>query len=152
MPMTNNLETSSEKLMHLMDRLRRLGPGNAPPKEANISPSQLTLINYTASDPGCGVQAMAEGLKLATPTVSIGISQLEKAGFIERQPDPQDGRAVLLFLTPKGLKFHQKTLEFRCKKFASLLTELNSQERTTLLNLLEKAVSAAEIKAQGEPK
>lgn len=150
--MTNNLETSSEKLMHLMDRLRRLGPGNAPPKEAKISPSQLTLINYIASDPGCGVQAMAEGLKLATPTVSIGISQLEKAGFVERQPDPQDGRAVLLYLTTEGKDLHQRTLEFRCKKFTSLLTELNPLERTSLLNLLEKAVSAAEIKAQGDIK
>jgi len=150
--MTNILESSSEKLMHLMDRLRRLGPGNAPPKEANISPSQLTLINYIASDPGCRVQAMAEGLKLATPTVSIGISQVEKAGFVERQPDPHDGRAVLLFLTPKGLNFHQKTLEFRCQKFTRLLAELTPQERTTLLNLLEKAVSAAEIKEHGDIK
>lgn len=152
MRMTNNIEPTAEKFMHLMDRLRQIGPGNAPPREAKISPSQLALISYTASNPGCGVQAMAEGLRLATPTVSISVRQLEKAGFMERQPDPQDGRAVLLFLTPEGQEFHQRTLEFRCKKFSSLLTELTPQERTTLLNLLEKAVNAAEIKEQGEPK
>ncbi len=152
MPMTNNLETTAEKFMHLMDRLRRFGGRTAPPQEANISPSQLALISYAASNPGGGVQAMAEGLRLATPTVSIAIRQLEKAGFIERQPDPHDGRAVLLFLTPAGLELHQRTLEFRCKKFTNLLTELTHQERNTLLNLLEKAVSAAEINAQGDPK
>ncbi len=150
--MNNNLEPTAKKFMHLMDRLRRLGPGNAPPKEAKISPSQLALINYTASNPGCGVQHMAAKLNLATPTVSISIRQLEKIGLMERQTDPNDGRAVLLFLTPTGQELHQRTLEFRCKKFSSLLTELNPQERTTLLNLLEKAVSAAEIKEQGEPK
>ena len=150
--MDNNFDSAAEKFMRLMDRLRRLGPGNAPPKEAKISPSQLSLIDYAAYNPGCGVQAMAEGLRLATPTVSISVRQLEKAGFMERQPDPQDGRAVLLFLTPEGQEFHQRTLEFRCKKFSSLLTELTPQESTTLLNLLEKAVSAAEIKEQGEPK
>jgi len=152
MPMTNNLEPTAEKFMHLMDRLRRFGGRTAPPKEANISPSLLALITYAASDPGCGVQTMAEGLRLATPTVSIGIRQLEKAGFMERQPDPHDGRAVLLFLTPAGQELHQRTLEFRCRKFTSLLTELTHQERTTLLNLLEKAVSAAEIKEQGATK
>ncbi len=135
-----------------MDRLRQLGPGNAPPREAKISPSQLALISYTASNPGCGVQTLAEGLNLATPTVSISIRQLEKTGLMERQPDPHDGRAIQLFLTPEGQDLHQRTLEFRCQKFTSLLTELTHQERTTLLDLLEKAVSAVEIKAQGEPK
>ena len=150
--MTNDIESSAKRFVHLMDRLRRLGPGNAPPREAKISPSQLALISHTASNPGSGVQTMAEELRLATPTVSISVRQLEKAGFMRRQADPNDGRAVLLFLTPAGLELHQRTLEFRCKKFSNLLTELNPHERTTLLNLLEKAVSSAEFKEQGEPK
>ena len=100
--MTNDLKQSAEQFLLLMDKIRQLGPQTAPPKEANISPSQLALITFTASNPGCGVQAMASGLKLSKPTVSIGVNQLEEAGFLTRQPDPQDGRAVQLFLTPKG--------------------------------------------------
>ena len=152
MQMTNNLKSTAEKFMHLMDRLRRLGPGNAPPKKANISPSQLALISYTASNPGCGVQSMAAELNLATPTVSISVRQLEKAGFMERQPDPQDGRAVQLYLTPTGQELHQSTYEFRCQKFERLLTGLTTRERTTLLDLLERAINTAEIKEQGDTK
>ncbi len=147
MQMTNNLEQSAEKFLQLMNRLRRLGTGTAPPKEANISPSLLALIEYTASNPGCGVQAMAGGLKLSTPTVSIGVRQLEELGFITRQPDPQDGRAVHLFLTPTGQELHQSTHEFRCQKFEQLLTSLTPQERTNLLDLLERAIGAAENKS-----
>ena len=150
--MTDKLEPTAEKFMHLMDRLRRLGPGTAPPKEANISPSQLALINYAASNPGCGVQTMAERLRLSTPTVSIGVRQLEKSGFMERQPDPQDGRAVHLFLTPTGQELHQSTQEFRCQKFEQLLTGLTTPERTTLLDLLERAIHYVENKEQGDPK
>ena len=150
MQMTNNLEPTAEKFMHLMDRLRRLGPGTAPPKEANISPSLLALIEYTASNPGCGIQAMAGGLKLSTPTVSIGVRQLEELGFITRQPDPQDGRAVHLFLTLTGQELHQSTHEFRCQKFERLLTGLAPQERTTLLALLERAIQTVENEEQGE--
>jgi DNA-binding MarR family transcriptional regulator len=95
---------------------------------------------------------MAKGLNLATPTVSISVRQLEDAGFVERQPDPQDGRAVRLFLTPKGQKLYQRMHEFRCQKFERLLTGLTPHERATLLTLLEKAVSAAEIKEQGDKK
>ena len=150
--MKNNLEQSSERFLNLMDRLRRVGPQTAPPKEANISPSQLAFLTFLTLNPGCGIQAMAAGLKLSKPTVSISVSQLEKAGFLTRQPDPQDGRAVQLFLTPEGQKLHQHTLEFRCKKFERLLTALTSQERTTLINLLEKAIKTVENETQGEIK
>jgi len=150
--MTNNLERSAERFLNLMDRLRQVGPQTAPPKEANISPSQLTYLTFLASHPGCGIQAMASGLKLSKPSVSIGVSQLEEAGFLTRQSDPLDGRAVQLFLTAEGKELHQRTLEFRCKKFERLLTELIPQERTTLINLLEKAIKSIENETQGETK
>jgi DNA-binding MarR family transcriptional regulator len=150
--MVNNLEQSAEQFLYLMDRLRQLGPQTAPPKEANISPSQLALITFSAANPGCGIQVIASGLKLSKPTVSIGVSQLEGAGFLTRQPDPQDGRAVQLFLTPEGQELHQRTHEFRCIKFEHLLTDLTSQERTTLLTLLERAIQTVENEEQGEIK
>ena len=113
--------------------------------EANISPSLLTALTYAAANPGCGIQAMAVGLKLATPTISVSVRQLEKAGFLTRQPHPDDGRAVQLFLTPAGQNLHQRTLEFRRQKVGRLLDNLTIPERTTLLELLERAISAAEI-------
>ena len=147
--MANNLKRSAEQFLLLMDRLRQVGPQTAPPKEANISLSQLAFIIFTASNPGCGIQAIASGLKLSKPTVSIGVSQLEGTGFLIRQPDPQDGRAVQLFLTPKGQELHQRTHEFRCKKFEGLLTDLTPQERKTLLTLLERAILTTENKEKG---
>ena len=148
--MANNLEQSAELFLLLMDRLRQLGPQSAPPKEANVSPSQLAFITFSASNPGCGIQAIASGLRLSKPTVSIGVSQLEDAGFLTRQPDPQDGRAVQLFLTPKGQELNQRTHEFRCKKFECLLTALTPQERTKMLTLLERALQTVEVEEQGE--
>ena len=150
--MTNNLEGSAGKLLNLMDRLRQIGPQTAPPKEANISPSHLAYLSFSASHPGCGIQAMARGLKLSKPTVSIGVAQLEEAGFFIRKPDPQDGRAIQLYLTPKGQDLHQRTYEFRCQKFERLLEYLTTQERTTLINLFEKAIQKFENNTQGETK
>ena len=150
--MTNNLKQSAEQFLNLMDRLRRVGPQTAPPKEADVSPSQLAFLTFLTLNPGCGIQSIASGLELSKPTVSIGVSQLEESGFLTRRPDPQDGRAVQLFLTPEGQKLHQRTLEFRCQKFECLLKDLTPQERTTLINLLEKAIQAFENETQGEIK
>jgi len=147
--MKKNLEGSAKELLNLMDRLRQLGPQTAPPREANISVSQLALLSFSATNPGSGVRDMAEGLKLSKPSVSIGVAQLEEAGFLTRQPDPQDGRAVQLFLTSEGQKLHLSTLDFRCKKFERLLAEITSQERVTLLKILEKAILSVENETQG---
>ena len=148
----NHLEQSSKQFLNLMDRLRQVGPHSAPPKEAKISPSQLAFLTFSTLNPGSGIRAMASSLKLSKPTVSVGVSQLEEAGFLTRQPDPHDGRAVQIFVTPKGQKLYQHTLEFRCKKFERILTALTTQERTTLINLLEKAITTIENESEGETK
>ncbi|MCK5054319.1 MAG: winged helix-turn-helix transcriptional regulator [Anaerolineales bacterium] len=150
--MANNLEQSAGKFLLLMDRLRQLGPQTAPPKGANISLSQLAFLTFSGSNPGCGIQAISSGLKLSKPTVSIGVSQLEDAGFLTRQPDPEDGRAVQLFLTPKGQELLERTNEFRCRKFKRLLTGLTPKERTTLLALLDRAIQTVENEEQGDMK
>ena len=142
--MDNDLQQAADKFLSLTRRLRRLGPKSPPPVEAQISPSLVAVVEYVAATPGCGIQEMAKGLGLSTPSVSISVRQLEKAGFITRQPDPQDGRAVQLFLTLAGEELHQRTHSFRCQKFECLLKGLTPEERNTLLDLLERAISAAE--------
>ena len=142
--MANNLEESAKRFLKLASRLRRLGPGVSPPDDVAITPSHLALIEYAAENPDCGIQEMAEALNLSTPTVSIGVRQLEKSGLIARKPNPTDGRAVYLFLTPKGEEIHRRARKFHCQKFEKLLSGLNPEERESLVNLLENALDAAE--------
>ena len=148
--MKNDLERAAEQFLHLMDRLRKHGPQTAPPKEAKISLSQLTFISFLNSNPGCGVQFLASESRISKPSASIGVSQLEEAGFLTRQTDSKDRRAVHLYLTPKGQELHNRTHEFRCKKFEQLLKDLNPLERTTLLELLEKAIQNVELEEKGK--
>ena len=145
--MGNNLEETAQRFLKLSSRLRRLGSGTARPVSEITSPSHLALIEYAASNPDCGVQEMAEALKLSTPTVSVSVRQLEKSGLIARKPNPRDGRAVHLFLTSKGEDIHQRAHDFHCQKFEKLLSGLNPEERESLVSLLEKALNAAENKS-----
>ena len=142
--MNDNLEETAQRFLKLSSRLRRLGPGVPQQEHVATSPSHLALIEYVANHPGCGIQEIADALKLATPTVSISVRQLEKSGLIARKPHPEDGRAVQLSLTPKGEEIQQHALNFHCEKFKNLLSGLASEERELLVGLLEKALNAAE--------
>ncbi len=142
----NNLEENAKRFLKLASRLRRLGPGISPPEGVQASPSHLVLIEYIAGNPDCGVQEVAEALSLSTPTVSISVRQLEKSGLIARKPNPRDGRAVQLCLTPKGEDVHQRARAFHRQKFEKLLSGINSEERDLLVSLLEKALNRVENK------
>jgi len=148
--MSANLETTAKRFLKLASRLRHLELENFPPEGMQASPSHLALIEYTANNPNCGVQELAEALKLSTPTLSVSVRQLEKSGLIARKPDPTDGRAVQLSLTSKGEEIHQSARSFHRLKFEKLLSGLNPQERENLVNLLEKALIAVENESLGE--
>jgi DNA-binding MarR family transcriptional regulator len=142
--MATTIEQAADRLFSLMTRLRRLGATPPPPLFAQVSPSSMAIIDYVATSPNCGIKEMAQGLKLSTPTVSVGVRQLEEAGFIGRQPHPRDKRAVQIFLTPAGQDLYEQTHRFRRRTFERLLSGLTPEERDALLNLLEKALDQTE--------
>ena len=81
---------------------------------------------------------------MTPPTVSVGVRQLEEAGLLKRKPNPQDKRSVQFYLTRRGQAVQQQSQRFRRQKLELILTDLTPQERETLLQLLEKALQAAE--------
>ncbi len=132
------------QLVSLFDRLRQLAFDQNPLADSGVTMPQLTLLDWVAASPGCGIREIALGLGLSAPTVSVSVRRLEAAGLMERQPDPQDGRAIQLLLSAQGLALHQRALAFRREKMRRLLAGLTVPERATLLALLEQALDAAE--------
>lgn len=148
--MTNVSLLAEDNLLDLFDRLRKLAFDQNPLQDSGVTMSQLALLNWVTASPGCGVQDIADGLDLTAPTVSVGVRRLEKAGLLERQPDPQDGRAIQLFLTTQGQELCQQVRAFRREKMRLLLKGLTAEESTTLVTLLEHAISTAEKGAKSE--
>ena len=145
--MTKEPLTAEDHLLSLFSRLRRLAFGQHPLQDSGVTMPQLTLVEWVATSPGCHIQAIADGLGLTAATVSVGVRRLEKAGLLERQPDPQDGRAIQLLPTTQGNALCQRALTFRRDKMERLLKGLTPKERSTLLTLLEQAITSAEEEA-----
>jgi MarR family transcriptional repressor of mexAB-oprM operon len=133
-----------DRLYELMKRLRKLGLDTHPLEDAAVSPAQMALLDWIVASPGCGVQDIADGLGLTPPTVSVGVRRLEESNLVERRPNPQDGRSVQFFLTRRGQALQRKIQDSHRRKFRRLLAGLTPQEQETLLQLLERALQAAE--------
>ena len=140
----NDSPSPEDRFVRLFGRLRKLAFGQHPIGSSAISIAQLTLLEWVADAPGCGIQDIAQGLDLTAPTVSVGVRRLEKARLVERQPDPEDGRTIRLFLTASGQALCEQAHAFRQAKMRRLLGGLTAEEGETLLGLLERALEAAE--------
>jgi DNA-binding MarR family transcriptional regulator len=142
------ISPNEARFLEVLKRLRSF-PLFHLPDEIKLSRPAVTLISWIDTSPGCGVVDIADGLGLSPPTISVGIRRLVKSGWLEQRQDPDDGRAKLIYLTPKGdelmyrLRIHQKGI------FNIFLSTLDLEEQNHLLGLLEKALDSIED-LQGE--
>jgi DNA-binding MarR family transcriptional regulator len=78
--------------------------------------------------------ALAEAVHSDPSTVSRQVSSLVADGLVERQADPEDGRACLLAATAQG---HELFAELRRKRTEHLAALLSGWDRDDQLRLVE---------------
>jgi len=81
---------------------------------------------------------LSRSVYLSSGAMTNRIDRLEQAGLVERKADPEDRRAVLVALTPKGLALTQQAIAARFEEADANIAVLSSKERKVLANLLRK--------------
>jgi DNA-binding MarR family transcriptional regulator len=145
-----NKETSTSRyelqLIELMHRMQHLRLGEFPKSRFELSYPQMQLLWFVNKNPGKHLQEVADGLEVTAPTASVSIRRMEEDGWLERRPDPLDGRATCVFLTDKSEKVMDKLSAGRLKGMRMFLSQLSVDEQEQLLALMEKAISGMEKK------
>jgi DNA-binding MarR family transcriptional regulator len=90
----------------------------------------------------CSALAAHAGVDVSV--VSRQVATLEKAGYVERRPDPRDGRASLIGLTPAGAAALVTTRAERAHWAASALASWEEQDAEQLGALLERLLADLE--------
>jgi DNA-binding MarR family transcriptional regulator len=79
------------------------------------------------------------------------LSRLEADGLIRRVPDPEDGRSVLVELTPKGRRLVDAVAPAHLENERRLLEPLDQAERTALAETLKKLLLVFEREEAAPP-
>lgn len=77
-------------------------------------------------------------LLISSGAMTNRLERLETAGFIRRLPDPEDGRSMLVALTPAGKRLVERVLEPHYANGRRLLSALDEEEREQLAALLRR--------------
>src|SRR5258708_8263943 len=94
---------------HYLDRaLRELG----------LYCGQDTLLLHLAHEEGLTQVQLAQRMSCEPQTINKTLRRMQKAGLVERQSDPDDGRLTRVYLTPHGYTLVQPLHEIasRCEQ------------------------------------
>jgi len=84
------------------------------------------------------------GLMRSSGALTHRLHRLERAGLIERAPDPVDGRGLLVRLTPAGVELVDRILPLHMDNERRLIAALSSDDRAALERILRRLLGALE--------
>lgn len=112
----------------------RMAAGVDLDRAASAVLGQLTELGATR--PG----ELASRMQVEAPHVSRQVQGLEDAGYVERVPDPGDGRAHLVTVTPKGRDAADRLREVVERMMQDALAQWTQRDVHQLATLLSRMV------------
>jgi DNA-binding MarR family transcriptional regulator len=106
--------------------------------EHDVEWSAQIILRQLANGGPMRASALAGCLRSDPSTVSRQVAALVKDGLLERQADPEDGRASILALTPKGVGVIAEHEQLRVQHFAAMLAEWDEGDLSRFADLLRR--------------
>src|SRR5580704_18875610 len=101
-----------------------------------VSRTEVGVLR-TLSDGSRRITELATEERVTQPAITLLVNRLEERGWVKRVPDPSDGRAVLVSLTPVGEEaFERLRAEYRALLHEEMAT-LDDSEVETLAAAVE---------------
>ena len=116
--------------------MRRWQDGAAPSATVPLSPRHVAALEQLLGSP-ITVGELAARLGLTLPTVSGVLADLDRAGFIERHPDPADRRRTIVQINPSQATLIGHWLDGAAKPLARVLDQLTPSEQEAFLKAMD---------------
>ena len=129
-----------EQLGRLIRGLTRL-TGGADDGPAMTATQRIALVELSEAAP-LRLNDLADRMGTSAPTASRAVDALDDLGLVARAIDPTDRRAVSIELTPAGRALVDDRKARSADAFEHAAASLSPDERTTLLDLLERMADA----------
>ncbi|MHA7222824.1 MarR family winged helix-turn-helix transcriptional regulator [Arthrobacter sp. RHLT1-20] len=122
----------------------------------------VAAVNLRGQDTGVALQGvlrfvgegesrathLAERLGVSAPVLSRHIAELEEQGYVVRRPDPLDGRAQLVALSPSGIEKLRCIEDQRTATLQDFLQDWSEQDVEETTNTLKKLAESLRTSAR----
>jgi len=113
--------------------------------EAGLQPGEfdvLATLRRSGEPYMLSPTKLYEAAMISSGGMTNRLDRLERAGFVERRPDPNDRRGKLIALTEAGKRVIDETIGRHVANEERLLAALTHKEQEQLNQLLKKLIAA----------
>jgi DNA-binding MarR family transcriptional regulator len=128
-------EVLAEDFLRVARQLRRQTSARMP---LGLNLHEARALRVVGEEGPLRPSELAERLGIAARSATDSVAGLVAGGFVERRPDPADGRASLLGLTAAGTEALAQVARARTAAAAELFGRLSAAEREALAALLTR--------------
>jgi DNA-binding MarR family transcriptional regulator len=108
----------------------------------DLTPSQTAVLIRLIKDGPASTSQLAGAERVRPQSMAATLSGLDRHGLIERRPDPDDGRRLLIRLTPRGRRHAESDRrtrdEWLVRAMHDRYTERERQTINEALSLLQR--------------
>ena len=106
-----------------------------------ITPAQYLIIECLWVSDGMSPKLLGELLRFDSATLTGLIDRLERAGFVARERNPEDRRAIRVCLTKKGTEHKKELRALRWRANEEILREFPQEKRVLFKNALAELIA-----------
>lgn len=105
-------------------------------ESSGVPAGYRSLLHALRKTDGCSQLELCRATRLKAPTVSITLRKMERDGYVTREEDEKDARAMKVHITEKGLAAEDHNLQ-KLEEIDTIVSGcLSPEEKKQLLELL----------------
>jgi DNA-binding MarR family transcriptional regulator len=133
-------DDAAEQIAALLDGIvRRQRRASREGFGTSVTHGQFRVLRtLDNADQPLRLSELAARLGIVPRSATSVVDDLEAAGLVERQPDPNDRRATLVDLTPDGRQILTTLRKNRREVMLTQLSRLTPADQQTLIHLLQR--------------
>jgi DNA-binding MarR family transcriptional regulator len=150
---TGLLDTLQHEVAVFARRAEQTRLGGVGQVRNSMDRAAYLLLNRLDKEGPMGVKALAASMGIDSSTVTRQVAPLVDTGLVKRTSHPEDGRAVVLQLSPRGQSRLEEVRSSRRQLMAELTHDWAPEEREEFCTLLTRFNTAlsSRMTAQGVP-
>jgi DNA-binding MarR family transcriptional regulator len=122
----------------------------ATAKRMGLEASELAALEHLQAAGHINQKRLGERLSMSPGAITAMIDRLERRGYVERAPNPEDRRSALVNITEAGLEESLRHLWPYIEDMKGVEEGFSEEERAVVARFLRAATQATQRAAEGD--
>jgi DNA-binding MarR family transcriptional regulator len=140
---TDTLDRTLTYRLHQLHKLTDMDSQSVYPERTGLSMSDGRCLTTIGTFEPLSVKALAEKANLNKGQASRAAQALVDQGLVRKEDQPDDGRGVVLTLTPAGRKVFRRAMAMVHQRNEDIFGCLTEKEQVTLSVMFDRLISHA---------